>query len=56
MIQFCKKHFMEWYNFFNKNNDKLKSPDHEKVQEPNPESKVNAAIQENKPESVQLLI
>ena len=47
---------MEWYNFFNKNNDKLKSPDREKVQEPNPESKVNAAIQENKPESVQLLI
>ena len=56
MIKFCKKHFMEWYNFFNKNNDKLKSPDHEEIQEPNPESKVNAAIQENKPESVQLLI
>ena len=33
---------MEWYNFFNKNNDKLKSPNHEKVQE----SKANA-IQEN---------
>ena len=48
-------HFMEWYNFLNKNNEKSKSPDHEKVQEPNPESKVNA-IQENKPESVQLLI
>ena len=47
---------MEWYNLFNKNNDKLKSSDHEKVQEPNPESKVNAAIQKNKPESVQLLI
>ena len=47
---------MEWYNFFNKNNDKLKSPNHEKVQEPNTECKVNAAIRENKPESVQLLI
>ena len=51
--EICKKRFMEWYNIFNKNKDKLKSPDHEKVQEPNPKSKVHA-IQEKKPESVQL--
>ena len=40
--EICKKHFMEWYNIFNKNKDKLKSPDHEKVQEHNPNIKVHA--------------